>query len=157
VIAARIEIEELRRKLDEMRTGRGVTQSEMKIWIPFDDVPELGGEYIRRYRDVEIQYEILKIMTPLFEQAKVEERRQTPSVIVLDRAGPAERKAKPKVSFYALLAAVLSMIVALFVVFVREMVERLRASSPERFASITATLRHDWFGLRFSRKGSSRP
>jgi len=154
VMAARIEIEELRRKLDEMRSGAGSRDSRMKIWIPFNDVPELGGEYVRRYRDVEIQYEILKILTPLYEQAKVEERRSTPSVIVLDRAGPAERKAKPKVSLFALLAAVLSTIVALFVVFVLEMVERLRVSSPARFASIAATLRNDWFGLRFRRKGS---
>ena len=45
---------------------------------------------------MEIQYRILQFLTPMFEQAKVEERRQTPSVIVLDHAEPAERKAKPK-------------------------------------------------------------
>jgi uncharacterized protein involved in exopolysaccharide biosynthesis len=32
----------------------------------------------------------------MYEQSKVEEQRQTPSVIVLDRANPAERKSRPK-------------------------------------------------------------
>ncbi len=93
VLAAQIQIDELRRKLSDMNTGKGRRDSEMKVFVPFSQVPELGGEYIRRYRDVEIQYKILQILTPLYEQAKVEERRQTPSVIVLDRAAPAERKA----------------------------------------------------------------
>jgi len=52
------------------------------------------------YRDVEIQYKILQFVTPLYEQAKVEEQRATPSVIVLDSALVPERKAKPKVSLY---------------------------------------------------------
>ena len=96
VLAAQIETEEFRRKLDEMGGGAGISAGKMKIFVPFSQVPELGGEYVRRFRDVEIQYKILQFITPLYEQAKVEERRQTPSVLVLDRAQPAERKARPR-------------------------------------------------------------
>jgi tyrosine-protein kinase Etk/Wzc len=152
LIAAKIEIQELRNKLVQMNRGSGSPTSEMKVFVPFDRVPDLGGEYVRRYRDVEIQYKILQFVTPLYEQAKVEERRQTPSVVVLDRAGPAERKSKPKVTLYALMALVISLLVSFVVVAVREMIERLRIAHPDRFDALISTLRADWFGIRIGRK-----
>lgn len=152
VLAAMIEIDEIHRKLSQMNSGAGLTAGEMNVFVPFSKVPDLGGEYIRKYREVEIQYKILQFITPLFEQAKVEERRQTPSVIILDSAGPAERKAKPKVSLYALMALVISLVVSFFVVFTLELIERLKRSNPQRFASIVSTLRSDWLGLRIHRK-----
>ncbi len=150
--AAQIEVDELRRKLSEMSRGTRMSDTEMKVFVPFTRVPELGMEYVRRYRDVEIQYKILQIITPLFEQAKVEERRQTPSVLVLDRAGPAERKARPKVSLYTLTAFVVSLFLAILVVFTLEGVRSLRAVAPDRFDALVGTLRSDWFGFRFRRK-----
>ncbi len=152
VAAMEIEIDELRHKLSQMNSGAGKADGEMKVFVPFNRVPDLGAEYVRRFRDVEIQYKILQFITPLYEQAKVEERRETPSVVVLDRAGPAERKAKPKVSLYAMMALVLSTLAALLVIFVREMIARLDAAQPGRFASLISTWRSDWFGLRLRRR-----
>lgn len=95
-VATRIEIEELKKKIADMNADKRTLPGEMKLLVPFAQIPDLGAEYIRRYRDVEVQYKILQFITPLVEQARVEENRQTPSVIVLDRAYAAERKAKPK-------------------------------------------------------------
>lgn len=152
VIAAQIEIDELHKKLSQMNSGGKFSAGDMRIFVPFSKVPDLGSEYIRRYRDVEIQYKILQFITPLFEQAKVEERRQTPSVLVLDKAAPAERKAKPKVSLYSLLALVISLVLSFFVVFTLELITKLKATYPDRFGHIVSTLRSDWFGLRLQRK-----
>jgi uncharacterized protein involved in exopolysaccharide biosynthesis len=152
VIAAQIEIDELHKKLSQMNSGGQFSAGDMRIFVPFSKVPDLGSEYIRRYRAVEIQYKILQFITPLFEQAKVEERRQTPSVLVLDKAAPAERKAKPKVSLYALLALVISLVLSFFVVFTLELITKLKATYPDRFGHIVSTLRSDWFGLRLQRK-----
>jgi uncharacterized protein involved in exopolysaccharide biosynthesis len=152
VIAAQIEIDELRNKISQMNSGTNTRSGEMKVFVPFSQVPDLGGEYVRRYREVEIQYKILQFIMPLFEQAKVEERRQTPSVVILDRAAPAERKARPKISLYALLALVISLVLSFFVVLTLELVTKLKAVHPDRFDHIVATLRSDWFGLRLPRK-----
>ncbi len=154
VVAGQIEIDELRNKLMRMGSDGATVGRDMHIFVPFSKAPDLGMEYVRRYRDVEIQYKILQIIAPLYEQAKVEERRQTPSVIVLDKAAPAERKAKPKVSLYALMALVISLLMACSVVLIGEGLFRLRQAFPERYASIVSSLRTDWFGLRFwKRKG----
>ncbi|MBI4535615.1 MAG: hypothetical protein HY708_05000 [Ignavibacteriae bacterium] len=152
VLAAQIEIDQLRRQISQLKYGDGSSDREMKVFVPFARVPDLGGEYIRRYREVEIQYKILQFITPLYEQAKVEERRNTPSVVVLDSATPAERKAKPKVSLYTLMGFVISLLIAFFIVFAREGLRRLKNSDPARFNEMKSTLRSDWFGLRILRK-----
>ncbi|HEX9658085.1 MAG TPA: hypothetical protein VGB89_14350 [Bacteroidota bacterium] len=152
VLSAQIEIDELRKKIAQMNSGSSFSAGRMSIFVPFSKIPDLGTEYIRRFRDVEIQYKILQFITPLYEQAKVEERRQTPSVLVLDKAYPAERKSKPKVALYALIALVASLLISFFVVFAMELIEKLKVGYPERFASIVSTLRSDWLGLRVRRK-----
>jgi uncharacterized protein involved in exopolysaccharide biosynthesis len=154
VIATQIEIDEFRNKLSQMNSGIHQSKSEMNVFVPFSKIPDLGGEYIRRFRDVEIQYKILQFITPLYEQAKVEERRQTPSVLILDKAGPAERKAKPKISLYALIALIVSLLLSLVIVFVREAIVKLQSSRQEELKNLLTVLRNDWLGLRIRRKGN---
>lgn len=128
----RIELSEINRKVDQL--------------------PEVGMGSLRLYRDVYIQQKIMEFLIPLYEQAKVEEQRATPSVIVLDVATPAERKARPKIALYGLMGFVISSVLALFVVFTLEGINRLRILQPERFAGIVGTLRSDWLGFRLKRK-----
>jgi len=47
-------------------------------------------------REVEIQSKILTFLLPVYEQAKIEEKRETPTILVLDKPYIAERKTKPK-------------------------------------------------------------
>lgn len=110
--------------------------------------PQTAVESFRLYRDVAIQQKITEFLAPLYEQAKVEEHRSTPSVVVLDKAGIPERKAKPKVSLYALLALVISSLVSLMLVFSVEGLHRVKSIVPERYNGIVSVLRSDWFGLR---------
>jgi len=58
--------------------------------------PVLGIESLRLYREVAIQQKILEFLVPLYEQAKVDEQKDVPVLLVLDHAVPAEYKAKPK-------------------------------------------------------------
>jgi tyrosine-protein kinase Etk/Wzc len=148
VAAAQIETEELRSKLAELGGDKGVSAGGMRVLVPFSKVPELGGEYVRHFRDVEIQYKILQFITPMYEQAKVEERRQTPSVLVLDRAMPAERKARPKVILFTLLAFVVSILLAFAGIILRETFDRMRIARPAETEALISAVRSDWFGLR---------
>ena len=148
VVAAQIEIDEIRRQLSDINSGRSGLAGGMNVFVPFSKVPELGGEYVRRFREVEIQYKILQFITPLYEQAKVEEKRQTPSVLVLDKAAPAERKSKPKVTLYSLIALVASILVSFLLVLLFEMQEKLKQTYPSRVNALVSTLRKDWFGIR---------
>jgi tyrosine-protein kinase Etk/Wzc len=58
--------------------------------------PDIIVGYLRRVREVEIQNKIMLFLLPLYEQAKIEENKQMPSVLILDQPFVPEKKAKPK-------------------------------------------------------------
>lgn len=153
VEAREIQVGEMKRKWRELNQGTGTNKTEMNVIVPFSKAPQLGADYIRRYREVEIQYRILQFLAPLYEQAKVEENRNIPTVVVLDYPSMPERKARPKISLYGLLGLVVSAIVGLFVVFMMEAVDRLRVAHPAKIEGLIEAVRKDWFGLRLRRKG----
>ncbi len=75
-------------------------------------IPQMGMSYLQLYRNFAIQEKIFETLTPLYEQAKINEKKDTPTLLVLDRAVPAERAARPKKKLIVALFFVLSLIVA---------------------------------------------
>jgi tyrosine-protein kinase Etk/Wzc len=75
--------------------------------------PEIGIESIRLYRDVVIQQKILEILLPLYEQAKVDEQKDVPVLLVLDRAVVAENKTVPKRSLVVFASASIVLLLSL--------------------------------------------
>ena len=155
VAAAQIEADALQQKINELNNGQGEVKGQMNVLVPFRQAPDLGVKYVRLYREVEIQNKILEFVTPLYEQAKVEEQRATPSVIVLDYARVPERKAKPKALLYGLIALVSSTLVALAAVFGVEGARKLKMLDPHGTTALWDTARSDWFGLKWKRRKSS--
>lgn len=142
ITMTKYEMEELRKKITEINNGEGsFTGDNVNLLIPFKKAPELANEYIQIFRNLEIQYKILEFVTPMYEQAKVEEIRNTPSVLVLDEATPADHKSKPKVAIYALIAFVFSALVAIFIVFVLELVNRLKINQPKKYNDLVGWIR----------------
>ena len=53
-------------------------------------------QYLRTYREVEIQQSILEIVMPMYEQAKVEEQKSMPTIMLMDKAIAPQLKYSPK-------------------------------------------------------------
>ncbi|HED05427.1 MAG TPA: hypothetical protein ENI61_01935 [Ignavibacteria bacterium] len=140
---AEISVEEIQKKINTLKNGTGISKSDIKLLIPFKQAPELGNKYLKIYRDIEIQYKILEFVQPLYEQAKVEEVRNTPSVLVLDKAFPADRKSKPRGSLYALIAFVSALIVGYCIVFFLELFQKLKVTNPNKYSFIVSSLIKD--------------
>ena len=68
----------------------------LSSFVPLNKVPDLTMDYIRLYRDLEIQNKILEFALPMYEQAKVDEQKDIPAVLILDKAVPGEKKDTPK-------------------------------------------------------------
>jgi tyrosine-protein kinase Etk/Wzc len=134
---AQLNLDELRKKINQLNSGTDISQKDSKLLIPFKQAPELANEYLKIYRNLEIQYKILEFIQPLYEQAKVEEVRNTPSVLVLDKAGPPEKKAKPRVRVFFLIGLVGSLVLGLFIVFTVEMFDRLKVNDPKKYEYLT--------------------
>lgn len=143
VSTSKIEMTELKKKIEQLNNGSDASQKDVKLLIPFKQAPSLGNEYLKIYRNLEIQYKILEFIQPLYEQAKVEEARNTPSVLVLDYAGPAEKKSKPKISLYMLIGFAASITLGFVILALIETISRLKLVSPHKFEQIEKTLRKD--------------
>jgi tyrosine-protein kinase Etk/Wzc len=118
------EIDEIKRKLRSLKDGTG--DGDAAFSLPFKDVPELGIRYLRLYRDFEIQNKILQFIIPMYEQARVDEQKNIPAVLVLDKAYKPERKDGPKRSMIVLVAMLLVGSFSAFLVFVFESLRSTR-------------------------------
>ena len=80
--------------------------------------PKILLDYFRLKRELEIQNKIMTTLIPLLEQAKIEENRNTPSVLIVDPPNVPDRKVKPKrltmVFLFSVLTCVLSYLLFLF-------------------------------------------
>jgi tyrosine-protein kinase Etk/Wzc len=141
---AKIQIEEMRKRLNQMKEGSDKIKNEMSLFVPFKDVPELGLQYLRLYRDYEIQNKLLEFILPLYEQAKIEEQRDVPVVQVLDRAVPPEKKARPfrtliVVSVFAS-AFLISVLLVLIIEFMISVLE-IKKIKESKFLDITKKIK----------------
>ena len=126
-----LELKELQKQLTALQYGSDDPKSRSLVFPPFRKAPEIGIEYIRHYREVELQSKLLELLLPLYEQAKIEEHRSTPAVIVLDTAVPAERPSKPKRTIILGVTLVASFILAFFIALYMESIKNARSERSE--------------------------
>ncbi len=96
-----MEINEYQKKLDDLRS-KGERGSLM---IAMKSLPNTTLEYLRRYRQVQINSTLLEFIIPLYEQAKIEEKKDYPILQIIDNAVPPAKKNWPPRTLFALLGA----------------------------------------------------
>ena len=105
----------LKKKVQELKNSTNLS-STSNVLFPFKEMPNIAIQYLRNYREVEIQQSILEIIMPMYEQAKVEEQKSMPTVMVIDRAVPPQLKDSPKRS--AIIIGILFLFSFFFIPFV---------------------------------------
>ncbi len=110
------EVDILNQKYHEFKFGKEDKKymdngSVNDLFLPFDEVPELGIEYLRLYREMLLQEKLLEFTLPQYEQARIQELKDTPTLQVLDKAVTPIKKYRPKriiiVIFYSFLTFLL--------------------------------------------------
>jgi uncharacterized protein involved in exopolysaccharide biosynthesis len=134
VVSVRRRIEEMRRQLAQIEYGDGSAAGsrrggQTEMTIPFARVPELGLELARLTREVKVQETLVTLLSQQYEQARITEARETPSVQVLDAAVPALRPSKPSLRFNLVIAGTTSLFVGFFLAFI---VDYFRSIAPAR-------------------------
>lgn len=121
-------IDELKKQLYLLESGKGG-----KGMLPGDrlhpamvTVPGLALEYGRLLRELKVQETLYTLLTSQYEQAKLAEARDTPTVQVLDPAIPAEKKSKPRIGLNMMIAGLLALFLGIFLAFFLEYLDRLR-------------------------------
>jgi capsule polysaccharide export protein KpsE/RkpR len=72
------------------------TSTDLSEFLRLGNSPQIVMNFLRLQRDVEIHTKILTFLLPLYEQAKIEEKRETPTILILDKPVVADKKTKPK-------------------------------------------------------------
>jgi uncharacterized protein involved in exopolysaccharide biosynthesis len=110
------EVDLLKKKVQELKNSNELS-STSNILYPFKNMPDIAIEYLRAFREVTIQESILEIVMPMYEQAKVEEQKSVPTILMIDQAVPPQLKYSPKRSVIVLGIFLLFFFILLPVVF----------------------------------------
>lgn len=120
---ARLNREFIERRLEEVKGELKYAEEELKEFRERNrkviDSPELLLVQERLIRDVKIQTEIYITLQQQYELARIEEVKETPSVVFLDEARPAVKKDKPRRKQLVIMAFMLGLIISPVVVVTR--------------------------------------
>ena len=120
--AARERVMAAKRKQRDLTSG-----ADPVMPVSIKDLPAVSSEYANLLQDVMINANILELSRPLLEQALFDEKKEAPSVQVLDRAITPVRKAKPKRSVIVMGVTLSAFILAILYVLFSSWWKRNRA------------------------------
>ena len=134
----RSRIAEIKKQLDllELGNGKKIKGEGKALEVPFSEVPSLSLELARLTREVKIQEAVFELLTQQYEQAKIQEAQDTPTIQVLDKASPPEKRSKPKRAALVGIAAVASLFLSVLFVFSVEYFKNSKVKNPEGFKKI---------------------
>lgn len=139
----RTELNEFKKKYREIIHGNGGSPDRVNddLMLPIKDLPDLGVQYARLYRDVLLQEKMMEFLLPQYEQAKIQEAKDTPTIQVLDEAVIPIKRIKPKRAFFVLQWAAISLFVSVSVILIHESLERIKRSDERRYEKVTGLFR----------------
>lgn len=121
-----------------------VTKLELKgLDAKLKGMPDQGITYLRLYREFVIQQRLYETLLPLLEQAKIEEIRNTPTLVVLDDAVVPEKASKPKKRIIVAVFFLLSLMVSVGLAWWMDNLEQMKASNAGEYE----LLRRGWRNL----------
>jgi len=104
----------LKSKLTEMQAG---SRDEM-VFPGFSEIPDLTVQLLRLKRDVEIQNALFAFLTQQYEEAKIQEAKDTPTLQVVDWAVKPEKKHEPNRAIFVIFFSFLSIVLtSLYIIY----------------------------------------
>lgn len=109
-----------------------------------------GLETLRKLREVKFLEFTVELLTKQYEIAKIDEARNAVLIQVVDKAIPPDKKSKPKTTLIVLLSTTLGVFVAILIVVLLEVLEKVR-TDPSNEARLKVLRSY----LRWGRTGGS--
>jgi len=124
-----IELQAIRDELKKMEE-KGAGGFGPGYSVALYDVPEVGMELARRLREVEVQSELYTLIMQRYEEAKIMEHRDTPTIQIIERASPPTIKSWPRKSIFLGGSLLLGFIFGSFLAFLVEWRRQLSETNP---------------------------
>ena len=139
-IRTKRELAGLQKKYSDFISGENGTNkkstSAKDVFLPLTNIPNLGVEYARLYRDMVLQEKLLEFLLPEYEQAKIKEAKNTPTVQVLDEAVRPIKKSSPKRLLLVISAGLLSFVCCFFYIVGLENLQEMRNKNTSNYQKI---------------------
>ena len=121
------------------RNVNGKASRDEDFHVPFAKVPEVGLDLARLTREMKVQEAVVQLLVTQFEQAKLTEEKDLPTVRVLDTALPPDRHAKPKFILFTIITLAAGFFIGGLLPFGVEYLKRLRRAWPAAEAEVAAS------------------
>lgn len=113
------QLEFIRSRITELKNSESLSYPA-NVLVPFEKLPKIIEKYFRYYREIDIQTKIMEFLLPMYEQAKVDEQKSIPTLIVVDNAVPPDLKYAPKKAFIVLFCLFIGLFIQIPFVFIGE-------------------------------------
>jgi len=143
LVKKKMEVGEIRSKLKSMEEGAtNVADSTLSaLDIPLSRVPDLSLQFAVLKRNLKIQELTYELLSQQLEMARLQERRDTPTVMVLDHARPAEQAVKPQKRLIILAALFLTFLCSAGIVVAEDIMRRRREEGSEVLRTLEISLK----------------
>lgn len=148
------EVEALRSRMSELDFGPAGSAAVFDdgartgtLDVPIRNYPGLTLEYLRALRALKIQEAIFELLTQQYEQYRIQEMRDTPTVQILDEAAAPTLKARPIRWLICVSATLAAFLLSVLLASILENLSRMRRDAPGRY--LTASRMAEELGLGF--------
>ena len=104
----RIQRDKIKVKVEDLMAGKG----KSNLLPNLKELPDVTVEYARLVRDIEILSALLEFLYPQYEQARLQEARDEPTLQALDYPQVPQKKDKPKRSRIVLACGIFSLLIS---------------------------------------------
>lgn len=127
VVMLRRRIEEIKKQINSLEFGG---KDSTFLSLPISEVPQLKITYAELTSRVQIAETLFRLLSEQYEQAKIQEMMNTPTISVIDRAYPPELPIKPQKRIIVSIAFIVSLVIAIFMALFFNYLENLKLKSP---------------------------
>jgi len=113
-------------------------------------------QYIRLSRELEIQNILYQFLFQQFEQAKIQEAKDTPVIIILSRASVPELKHRPKKAIVTAIAVAAAFLLTIIVVIFAQMLSNYKSRNKEDYDKLSSVYKDTIGDLQFWKRKRSK-
>ncbi|MEE2708971.1 MAG: GNVR domain-containing protein [Gemmatimonadota bacterium] len=161
IVQIQMEIDELKKQLNHLTLGDKIGTparssagtDDGRVNIPFNQIPALQLQLGQLMVNVKVQQSVVEMLLKQYEQAKIQEVRDTPTVRILDAAVPPDLKSGPKRSLIVIMSTVLSLLLGVSLAFVLEY-RQGHGEESEKIGQISSVFHEDYIRFKqFFKRG----
>lgn len=115
----------------------GGRNNEKRFLLGYDrNLPELMKEYLGLRRDINIQSEVFTFITTKYEESKLREAQDTPTIVVLDSPRIPDLRTAPRRAFMVITVGIFITIFAVILAFVFDFFRRMQIDYPDQYRNL---------------------